>query len=322
MLAAIAVFAATAVLTWAQLKAPSRLRVLATPNSRSSHAVPTPSAGGLAFVAVLACWLVLHAENYAPALPLAIGGTLVAALGLVDDLRDVPPAIRLVCHLLVVAACVLWLVEPGVLLLAVLTAGLVWWLNLYNFMDGIDGIAASQGAAYAGGILLLADAGASHLFAAALLAACAGFLLFNWAPAKIFMGDAGSGFLGLATGVLALWLWHAGELSPVASAILLLVFWFDATYTLIVRIVTGQAFASAHRSHLYQVLARRLGHGNATAIFCLHFMAWLLPLTWIATQYPRWQLVCLAAACVPIGVACATYRAGSRRHEATEPAQC
>ncbi len=311
MLIAVATFVAVAVLTWGLLNAPSPLRVLAHPNRRSSHAVPTPTAGGAAFVVVVVCWLALFAEDYPPAMPLALGGTLVAALGLVDDVREVHAGIRLACHALVVSACVVWLVDAGVLLGVGLVVGLVWWLNLYNFMDGIDGIAASQAAAFAGGALLLADAGSSQPFAAVLVAASAGFLLFNWAPAKIFMGDAGSGFLGLLTGVLALWLWQAGELAPVASAILLLAFWFDATYTLIVRAVTGQAFASAHRSHLYQVLGRRLGHGRAVGIFWVHWLAWLLPLAFVASRFPRWQFACLALACAPIAVACVRLRAGA-----------
>ena len=322
MLIAVATLVAVAVLTWGMLNAPSPVRVLAHPNRRSSHAAPTPTAGGAAFVVVVVCWLVVFAEDFPPAMPLALGGTLVAALGLVDDVREVHAGIRLACHVLVVSGCVVWLAAPGALLALVLVVGLVWWLNLYNFMDGIDGIAASQAAALAGGVLLLADGGSSQPFATVLLAAAAGFLLFNWAPAKIFMGDAGSGFLGLLTGVLALWLWRAGELAPVASAILLLAFWFDATYTLIVRAVTGQAFASAHRSHLYQVLGRRLGHGRAVGIFWAHWLGWLLPLAFAASRFPRWQFACLALACVPIAVACAWLRAGAEEPVEENEASC
>ena len=311
------VFAATAVLSAILWKAGPRLRLLAHPNPRSSHTAPTPSGGGCAFVVTVVGWLVLFGGDFGPAAVLAVGGVVVAATGLVDDIRDVPPLIRLGCHLAVAAGCVGVLFAPDALIAAALVIGLAWWLNLYNFMDGIDGIAASQAAAYGGGVLLLADSGQAQPFAGVLLAAAAGFLLFNWAPAKLFMGDVGSGFLGLVTGVFALWLAHVGAVSAVASAILLLAFWFDATYTLIVRIVTRQAFASAHRSHLYQVLARRLGHGTTTTLFCLHFAAWLLPLAWLAIHFPRWQFACLAIAAAPIAVACVVFRAGSPRHGAT-----
>ena len=310
------VFAATAVLSAILWQAGPR-RLLAYPNPRSSHTAPTPSGGGCAFVVTVVGWLVLFGGDFSPAAVLAGGGAVVAAIGLVDDVRDVPPLIRLGCHLAVAAGCVGVLFAPDALLAVALVVGLAWWLNLYNFMDGIDGIAASQAAAYGGGVLLLADAGQAQPFAGVLLAAAAGFLLFNWAPAKLFMGDVGSGFLGLVTGVFALWLADVGEVPAVASAILLLAFWFDATYTLIVRVVTRQAFASAHRSHLYQVLARRLGHGTTTSIFCLHFAVWLLPLAWLAVHFPRWQLACLAIAAAPIAVACVMFRAGSPRHEAS-----
>ena len=310
------VFAATAVLSAILWQAGPR-RLLAYPNPRSSHTAPTPSGGGCAFVVAVVGWLIMFGSDFAPAAVLAVGGVVVAVVGLVDDVRDVPPLIRLGCHLAVAAGCVGVLFAPDALIAAALVIGLAWWLNLYNFMDGIDGIAASQAAAYGGGVLLLADAGQAQPFAGVLLAAAAGFLLFNWAPAKLFMGDVGSGFLGLVTGVFALWLADVGEVPAVASAILLLAFWFDATYTLIVRVVTRQAFASAHRSHLYQVLARRLGHGTTTSIFCLHFAVWLLPLAWLAVHFPRWQLACLAIAAAPIAVACVMFRAGSPRHEAS-----
>ena len=305
------VFAATAVLSAILWKAAPHLRLLSHPNQRSSHTAPTPSGGGCAFVVAIVAWLVFFSDDFPPAPVLAVGGLAVAAIGLLDDIREVHPALRLGCHLAIAAVCVGLLFAPNWPLAVAFVIGLAWWLNLYNFMDGIDGIAASQAAAYGAGVLLLAEAGQAHPFAGVLIAAAAAFLLFNWAPARLFMGDVGSGFLGFATGLFALWLALTGELPPIASAILLLTFWFDATYTLIVRIVTKQAFASPHRSHLYQVLAQRLGHGTTTTIFWLHSAAWLLPLAWLATQFPRWQLACLAVACLPIAVACVVQRAGS-----------
>lgn len=124
------------------------------------------------------------------------------------------------------------------------------------------------------------------------------------------MGDVGSGFLGLTTGVLALWLWQSAEVPFVASCILLLAFWLDASYTLGVRIVTGQAFAEPHRSHLYQIVARRLGHGRTAVLFWLHWMLWLLPLAALAVHFPAWQFALLAVACLPLAAACVWLRAG------------
>lgn len=304
------VFVATVLLGAMLCKIAPSLQLVAHPNRRSSHTQPTPTSGGLAFVAVIVGWLLFTTEDFAPATVLALAGTAIAALGLVDDVRHVRRDLRLACHGGLAAGCAAGLFEPGLLLGVFLALGLMWWLNLYNFMDGIDGIAASQAAAYALGTLLVGDLSHSGSFVYVLLAAALGFLVVNWAPAKIFMGDVGSGFLGLTTGVLALWLAYGGELPFVASAILLLGFWLDASYTLGVRIVTRQAFADAHRSHLYQILARRLGHGRATGLFCLHWALWLLPLAALAVSFPTWQVICLAVAGAPLAVACVALGAG------------
>ena len=200
-------------------------------------------------------------------------------------------------HLAIATGCVALLTDEPLLVTAVLILGLAWWINLYNFMDGIDGIAASQCAIYAGGVLVIGEPAQSTAFAWVLLAASLGFLCFNWAP---------------VTGSMALMLWQSGELSAVASLILLVGFWFDASYTLGVRIVTGQPFADAHRSHLYQILSRRLGHGRTTALFSAHAVVWLAPLAALSVAFPAWQAAWLIAACVPLGCACAVFKAGAR----------
>jgi Fuc2NAc and GlcNAc transferase len=187
----------------------------------------------------------------------------------------------------------------------------VWFINLYNFMDGIDGIAATQLLVYGGGVGLL---GATDGFAAELLwfagAVVGGFLIFNWAPARIFMGDVGSGFLGFLVWMAALGLALTETVPFVASMVLLTVFWFDATYTLGVRIVTGQAFASAHRSHLYQRLAQRVGHGTTVVIFVGYAVGWLYPLSVAVLKAPEWWLCWVALGCAPMAVACWRTEAG------------
>ena len=311
LLVALAVFVAVLGATACALHLARRFRVLALPNARSSHRRPTPSAGGIGIALPVLGYLGYAVSGYPPALALLLAGASMAALGAIDDVRDLRRELRLAVHAAVCGACVVALAPDGALLGAALVVGLVWWVNLYNFMDGIDGIAALQAFAYAVGILLIGDLDASAAFAKVLAAAALGFLCFNWAPAKIFMGDAGSGFLGIATGVLALWLWRNGELAIVPSAILLLGFWADASYTLLVRVVTGQAFMEAHRSHLYQKLAGRLGHGRTTALFGLHALLWLMPLAALAAAFPPWQFAFLALAAVPIVLACRTLRAGA-----------
>lgn len=311
------VFVGTLAATAAMWKLAPRVGLLAHPNARSSHAAATPTGGGVGFVVPLSAVLALWAADYPPAWALLLAGVGIAALGLADDVLDLRRSVRLGCHVALAALCVLWLVAPGAWAAGLLILGLVWWVNLYNFMDGIDGLAASQALAYAAGVLALGDAGAATPLFWALAAASAAFLCFNWAPARVFMGDAGAGFLGLVTGVAALWLWWRGAFPVVASAILLLTFWFDATYTLIVRVVTGQAFADAHRTHLYQHIAGRVGHGSATALFWLHVVLWLAPFAALSLAFPAWRIACLVVAMAPLAVACVVGRAGlpARRSE-------
>ena len=303
-------FFGTLAASWAMWKLAPRVGLLAHPNIRSSHVAAKPTGGGIGFVLPMLACFALAAADYPPAPLLLMGGAAIAALGLVDDFVDVRRGVRLACHFALAAGAALWLEAPGPLLTGAWIIALVWWLNLYNFMDGIDGLAASQAAAWAAGALLLGDASASAPLLWALVGASAAFLCFNWAPARMFMGDAGAGFLGLVTGVAAVWLWRSGELPIVASAILLLTFWFDASYTLIVRVVTRQAFAQAHRTHLYQIVARRIGHGRAASLFWLHVFAWLGPLAALAVAFPRWRLLLLVVAAMPMAVACPKWRAG------------
>lgn len=316
------VFASTLVATEAVRRLAPHVGLLAHPNARSSHVRATPTGGGIGFALPLLAYFAFLSADYRPGLPLLLAGGAVALLGLVDDFVDVRRSVRLACHFALAASVALWLFAPGLLLGGALILGLVWWLNLYNFMDGTDGLAASQAAVWAAGALALGDVAASTPLLWALIAASAAFLCFNWAPARIFMGDAGSGFLGLVTGVGALWLWRNGELPIVASAILLLTFWFDATYTLIVRVVTGQAFAAPHRTHLYQIIARRLGHGRAAALLWLHVLVWLGPLAAASLAFPAWRVLFLLLAAVPIAAFCGAFRAGMPSPPGAEDRHC
>ena len=279
--------------------------VLDIPNERSSHSRATPRGGGMAIVATTtAVVLVLAAQGSVPrdlCVALVGGGIAVAVVGFVDDRFALPAGVRLAVHVLGAAWAVYWLggltavrlgdhIAPlgwvgG--LLAVL--GIAWVLNLFNFMDGIDGIAASEAVFVAGaGALLSAGGGAGVTDAAAVFAcACVGFLIWNWPPAKIFLGDVGSGYLGYVIAVLAL---AATRENPVALwgwLILGGVFFVDATVTLVRRLIRGDRIYEAHRSHAYQWLARRWGsHGKVTCGVLIVNVLWLLPCAVFATWRP------------------------------------
>lgn len=311
-------FVLGSMLGWLMLHASRSSGLLAHPNARSLHAVPQPTGGGVAFVLPLVgylAWLALQGSGVA--LALAGGGALLAAVGLWDDLRDVSARLRLAIHV-VVAAGVVWAVLPGAgwLLLVPAAFALVWQINLYNFMDGIDGIAGSQallffvGAQIVGAGLPGWSGDIGWLASGAVLA----FLVFNFPPSRLFMGDVGSGFLGLVTGALTLLYWQQESLPLSATLILLAGFWLDASYTLIVRVTTGQAFTQAHRSHLYQKLAAKRGHLWTTVGFLVYGIFWLLPLAWLSARVgptgSPLTLFWLLPAVTPLLIAAWWFRAG------------
>jgi Fuc2NAc and GlcNAc transferase len=275
-------------LEWLVWRGFDRLGVLAHPNARSSHAVATPTAGGIAFVLPLLAYLAwLGTLGSQPALALAAGGLALAAVGLWDDLREVSPLLRAGLHVAVAVGFVSVLLSGSAwFVLGLAAVALVWQINLYNFMDGIDGLAGVQGLVFLVGAQIVGQGlpgwpgDVIWLTVGTLLA----FLVFNWPPARIFMGDVGSGFLGLLTGALALLLWQQQTLPLTVSLILLCGFWFDASYTLMIRVLTGQSFTQAHRSHLYQKLAAERGHLWTTLAFLLYGAVWLLPLAWVCAR--------------------------------------
>lgn len=299
------------------LRMATALELLAHPNERSSHDTATPSIGGIAIVLPVLLYLTSVTAAYPAVWALVLATAGLALVGLWDDLREVSPRVRLLCQLTAsMVALTLLFAEHSLWLWPVLVLGLMWHINLFNFMDGIDGLAASQALFFALAALWLAPEMMPWLgyLLCVLAGSLVGFLVYNWAPARMFMGDVGSTFLGLLLALVAVLLWQSGNLGAPASLILLSPFWFDASYTLCVRILTGQRFASAHRSHLYQRLADQLGHRRTTAAFWLLAGLWLLPLAALA-QAQRgalmWLLVPLAVA--PLAWLARRFRAGAVR---------
>jgi len=308
-----------------------RRGMLDHPNERSSHATATPRGGGVAIVAVVTCAaLVLGLRGaLAPAAAIAwcIGGVLIAAVGFIDDRRGLSPLPRLLAHfvaavLLLVAAGGLaplpWPGEPvdlGPIGLALAVAAVIWSINLFNFMDGIDGIAASQAAFVTGGATLLViwqgSPGAHTLMAAVVCATSLGFLAWNWPPARIFMGDVGSGFLGFTIAVCAVLTLAEGAVTLWTWIVLHGLFLADATTTLLVRLARGERFYQAHRLHAYQRLSRRWrSHRSVTQLCWAINLGWLLPLAAVSVAYPEDGVVAAVAALAPLFVAAALVRAG------------
>ncbi len=248
--------------------------MLDRPNERSLHVAPIPRGGGIAVVAaILAAWLALIATGLvAPRLAAVVfGGGLLAAVSWRDDLGGVSPAVRLVVQFGAVGPGMMALAPAGLVFQGWLPGWLdpvaaallwVWFINLFNFMDGIDGLAGSEAAAIGLGLLLFAGFGGDPGFAAlaAVAAAAAiGFLVWNWAPARIFLGDVGSVPLGYLLGYLLLDVAAHGHWK--IALILPLYFLADATLTLFRRLARGERVWQAHREHFYQrAVQRGLGH--------------------------------------------------------------
>lgn len=314
---AISVLAVALLLQYLVLRMVTARRLLAEVNARSSHEVPTPTMGGIVIWLLATGYLLYLALGVAalsPALGVACG--LVGLIGLWDDLTPLSARARMGVQVLA-SLLLVWALDLD---LPIFVAGLVifaivWFTNLFNFMDGIDGLAASQVLVFCLGVELLSGGvpGWAGEMIWVITAATLAFLVFNWPPAKIFMGDVGSAFLGILVAGLGLHLSQTGTVSLVALLILLSAFWFDATYTLCVRIATGQSFTEAHRSHLYQRLAVAKGHLWTTCAFLGFASGWILPLAWLSQRYPDWQWMCLFICVCPLVFLCYRYRAGARQ---------
>jgi UDP-N-acetylmuramyl pentapeptide phosphotransferase/UDP-N-acetylglucosamine-1-phosphate transferase len=243
---------------------------MARPNARSSHRAPTPQGGGIAVVAatLVVAWGAIALFSPSPqsdggqALALTAMTTMLAVVGAIDDVRTLPAATRLALQGMAVAVVlatlphdlrvlpqVPWWIERA----AIFFVG-VWFVNLVNFMDGIDGMTVAEAVPVSGALVLLGLFGTMAvlpcIIAAALLGAMIGFAPFNKPVAKVFLGDVGSLPIGLLLGWLLLELAGSGHLA--AALILPLYYLLDATITLMRRMARGERFWQAHRSHFYQ----------------------------------------------------------------------
>lgn len=295
----------------------TRGRLLDIPGDRSLHARPTPTGGGIGIVAALLVGVsVSTTDAAAPAAGLLLPAGLLCLAGLLDDFRGLGVWPRLALQ----GSCAAWVVlallpvPPSPVLLALTGLWLVGFTNIFNFMDGIDGLAASQ-ATFAGfaGAWLLGGQGDLALMLALTGAGTAGFLLWNWPPAKMFMGDAGSLPLGFLLAALALFSAVESRLPAWCWPILFAPLLCDAGITLLLRAWARKPLLRAHREHAYQRLAAH-GHRPVTLGLVVVDLVWLLPWAWLAAHRPSLAPVAAASAmlplCVLVGVVAWRHRAG------------
>ncbi|MGV3490077.1 MAG: MraY family glycosyltransferase [Devosia sp.] len=287
--------------TYLVLRRARRLGLVQAPNDRSSHKVPTPSGGGIGIVAggtlaaiptaLVAPWL---------ALPVMLAALLMAWVGYTDDRRPIGASWRLGAQVVLMGATFAVLPldliagVPDTISLIVLTLAGALWINLFNFMDGIDGLAGSEAVyilAAAAVLSTIAVPGVGNdprfWWMLGLAAATFGFLLFNWPPARIFMGDVGSTFLGLMTAFFAIITVLSSWLSLWQWLILAALFLADSLTTLGRRALNREPIWEAHKRHAYQHLQRRFGsHRKVTLLYLAVNIVVLLPLAWLAGASP------------------------------------
>jgi Fuc2NAc and GlcNAc transferase len=330
-LASLSVFVAWA-LTWVIRDYALRSKLLDRPNDRSSHTVPTPRGGGVAivsafFVAMVALRYFALAD---PQLLAALGGgcAIVALLGFLDDRNGLSARLRLVGHAVAAVWTLVWIgplpsiqvlgltVDLGMGAAVLCALYIVWSINLFNFMDGIDGIASLEAISVGlGGALvwwLVQPAGDWPV--AVLFAACViGFLVWNFPTARIFMGDAGSGSLGVIVAVLALWSSRAAPHLFWCWLILGGCFIVDATTTLIRRVLRGERFYQAHRHHAFQYAARKHASHKVVSLAVVAINTfWLLTLAVAVALQWLGGLVGVLLAYGPLLWVALHYKAGDR----------
>ncbi|MDR6956356.1 Fuc2NAc and GlcNAc transferase [Pseudomonas brassicacearum] len=304
--------------------------IIDIPNSRSSHIVPTPRGGGVAivisFVVANSLLFLFESINLSDYLTIMGAGILVSGIGFIDDHRHVSARWRLLAHF-IAALWVLFCLDGGptisVFGLAVNSVYLssvfaflylVWMINLYNFMDGIDALASVQAITVTLSMSYLYwISGLDSLIWIPLILAAAvtGFLCFNFPPARIFMGDAGSGFIGLILAILSL---QGGMVTPEIFwgwLIMMGVFIVDATYTLFRRFLNGAKIYEAHRSHAYQSASRlHNSHGKVTSFVAMVNLAWLFPLAALVVVTELDGSLILVVAYIPLIAMAHRYHAG------------
>jgi UDP-N-acetylmuramyl pentapeptide phosphotransferase/UDP-N-acetylglucosamine-1-phosphate transferase len=282
----------------------ARFTVLDHPNERSLHTRPVPRGGGLAIV--LAAVLTSAVGSYFTTLPseffvLGVAGLVVVVISFIDDQRALSAGIRIATHIVAAALAVYagyrvphdllpgyTLVLAGPVSIAVSILFVVWMTNLYNFMDGMDGFAGGMAVFGFGGLAIFGVLAGNVPFAfanAIIAAASGGFLLFNFPPARIFMGDVGSALLGFLAAAFMLWGGQGGVVPFWAALLLFSPFIVDATYTILRRGVRRERIWEAHRSHIYQRLVQ-CGWGHRKTVLAEYVLmaACLLTAVWASRR--------------------------------------
>lgn len=324
----LALFVTSLLMTRLVLEGARRFGLMDVPGIRSAHNQPVPSGGGLVIVLVYSGflgWMALSGELPVSDLMMALMALPVAAIGLLDDFRSLGYRHRIITQMLMAVAVYSLLrelpplyiggkyLQLGLWTWVLVPLAMTWLCNLYNFMDGIDGLAAAQCCfVTAGAAWLVGGQSALHvLLYLSLSVTAAGFLVWNWSPARVFMGDVGSTWLGFMLGILILFSLRDQVLTIWVWFLLLSVFIVDTAWTLGARLTRGHLPYESHNTHAYQIAARRFGHARVVLGVLLINCLYVLPLAWMAENYPHYGVYLAISGIVPFIVFC--WRTGAGR---------
>jgi len=274
--------------------------ILDVPNERSSHSIPTPRGGGIAIaIAWFIGLLYFHFTNKIDKqLFLALlSGMPLAIIGILDDILNLKPGLRFLVQFLSAGLALFFLsglqvldfglfsIESQWLLMPIGLIAIMWAVNLFNFLDGIDGYISTEVIFICIAYFVIFQENITLILALAVL----GFLAWNWPKAKIFMGDVGSTLLGFNIAILAIYYQNETEISIIVSLILTSVFWFDATITLLRRIKNKEKLKEAHRKHAYQRIVQAGFSHQKTVLWALVLNMVGFGLAWMAIRFENWN---------------------------------
>jgi Fuc2NAc and GlcNAc transferase len=307
--------------------------VMDHPNERSSHNIPTPRGGGgsvvITFLITLLIFIYTNKIDSDKGIALFLSGLLVALIGFIDDHGHINAKWRLIVHLVSATGLVYVLgglpkleffglyVDFGNIGYGLAVIAIIWILNLFNFMDGIDGIAGVEAitSTFFAGLFLSyfsTDLAIVNLHWYLTASVC-GFLVLNFPPAKIFMGDAGSGFIGFILASFILVSAHVEQSMLWVWLVLLGVFIVDATFTLLHRLIRGEKVHEAHRSHAYQFASRKYNsHLKVTLTIAVVNITWLAPIAYLITMKYIDGILGVAIAYIPLVILAVKYNAGAK----------
>jgi UDP-N-acetylmuramyl pentapeptide phosphotransferase/UDP-N-acetylglucosamine-1-phosphate transferase len=279
-----------------------RRNIFDIPNERSAHLEPTPRGGGIAIVITwLFAVLILYiTQDISYSLFTALMcGIPIAIIGMIDDIWSISPYIRLSVQVLCAALAIYFLggilyvdigftiLKSSIILNAVALIGTVWFINLFNFLDGIDGYISSEIIF----VCLAAFILSGSVLPLLLASAAAGFLLCNWQPAKIFMGDVGSTLLGFTIAIFSVYYQNTSQSSVILWSMLTSVFWFDATMTLFRRIINREKISIAHKKHAYQRIVQSGFSHQKTVLSAMVINLIIFILIFVSTFSPKLVLI-------------------------------